>query len=123
MLISTSKELKENIKTIEEYLANKKGDSRQIILDYIKRGKVFVAYKINNSFHFAPSRFIGYKNNSIEKHARNKNKDGKDTNSIIDSILGRHEINDKLESEYVKYCIELGIEIYNNKRTYWVLNQ
>ena len=69
-LIETVEELESNLNQVENYL----NDSNEVVLDeiksLIKNGKNFVAYQIEgtNEIHFAPSRFIGYLNNSLEVH-------------------------------------------------------
>ncbi len=75
--------------------------------------------EINGRHYFAPSRFVGYSENNIEKHNNNTGKDGRDTNPIIDTIIGRHEINNLIEEEFLKFCSQNGIVPDNRERKYW----
>jgi hypothetical protein len=77
---------------------------------------------------FAPSRFIGYKNNTITKHESNITKDGRETNPAISDALGVKQpiINEELEELYKKYCIYLGFSpppkgAFGVTRKYWIL--
>jgi hypothetical protein len=49
----------------------------------------------------------------------NEEKDGRDTNPVIDKILGRHFSNETTDQKFKDYVLTLGCDIPNNKRTYW----
>ena len=119
-LISSTEDLKENLCTLEKY---KDSDDYQRIEFYkglIKRGRCFVAYKKNDQYLFAPSRFIGYKKNSMEGHSANDKKDGKKTNPAINKIIGRKGKSDEsLEEKFRDLCGDLRIKPSNVKRKYW----
>ena len=67
-------------------------------------------------------KFIGYKNNTMNKHQHNLDKDGRETNPIITSILHVKTCapNETLENEYIRYCNSLDIKPYKYKRKYWI---
>ena len=71
-LINSKDELIKNIETLEYYI--NEGKDLEVIdaKSLIKRGTCFVVYKIDSVLHFAPSRFIGYRDNNLDKHFRNK---------------------------------------------------
>lgn len=125
-LISTLDELLNNLETIENYITAFDADKRIKISQYIKRGTCFVAYQINNEIRFAPSKFTGYKNNSLEKHIPSLT-DGRDTNKVISQILNSSpQTDDNLEIAYQKYCDGIGVEAnktggYGAPRKYWTL--
>lgn len=123
-LIQNKSELIKNIETIEDYLNGSLEDVRNEMAQYISRGRVLIAYRIDGEFHFAPSRFIGYAQNSIKKHLLNEEKDGKETTPAISRILGaRNMFSQELEDAYSDYCHELGVKTNNYKRTYWTLDE
>ena len=109
-----------NIKTLEGYLTSDNDVLIEYALDRIKAGHCFLVYKINNQYHFAPSRFLGYQKNSMEQHEMNRLKDGKKTNPVITKIV-KHKLffDDKLENEFINYCAKIGVKPHNIKRTYW----
>lgn len=123
--IKTKKELIKNLETIEQYLQSEQADIFETMARYVARGKCFVAYIVDGQYHFAPSRFVGYANNSLLKHDANTSKHGRDTNPAITRILGEKRFIKKLEQSYFTYCEWLGVTPNDNKqarRTYWLLN-
>ncbi len=74
--------------TVEHYLNDGTDAENDFVNSLIKRGNCFVAYKMNNEWRFAPSRFVGYVNNSRIVYLSNKNKDGRETNPVIDKVTG-----------------------------------
>lgn len=127
-LIESVDELKINLEQVEAYLS----DPDEVVVHEIRRlignGTNFVAYNIGNTneIHFAPSRFIGYLNNSLKIHlVRQNGKDGKDTTSRLNAILHKHrEYDDALEGKYMDFCSEIGAKPKNMVRTqrkYWQL--
>jgi hypothetical protein len=99
-----------NINTLERYKSSKNTDERKFYRDLIKRGTCFVVYSVNGTTEFAPSRFIGYLNNTQKTHEHSTIKDGRITSPIIEKILGnKFTENNSLESAYKVYCSSLGI--------------
>ncbi|APU67758.1 HNH endonuclease [Christiangramia flava] len=120
--IESIKELEQNLETVEFYLSEGTNSENNKTTKLIRAGACFVAYKIDDELRFAPSRFVGYKNNKLEKHF-NSEKDGRETNVIIEKLLdNKLGINEKLEISFLKYCRNLGIEPYKKKRKYWTHN-
>ncbi len=121
--IETLEELRRNLSILETYLTEGNDDESDYASSLIKNGMCFVAYKIKNEWRFAPSRFIGYANNSIQLHKNNDDKDGKETNPAIeklaDASLGE---NNDLEKKFLTYCSDLGINPKNNHRKYWIFD-
>ena len=125
--VSSLEEIKENINVIDNYLANGNEYECSYAKALIKRGTCFIAVASENGFRFYPSRFIGYSNNTMDKHENNFDKDGKETNPAISSILGSKPVPDNnLEEKYKDYCEELGFKAnkagaFNVQRKYWKL--
>lgn len=127
-LISSASELVENIRTVEKYLQMKKNSTEfKKMASLIQRGRNLVAYIVDGEYHFAPSRFVGYTDNSIEKHTKNINNANR--NGIESTRVISHEIlhdrclpSDYLEKKYVKYCTKLGVSVHKRDRAYWSID-
>lgn len=124
-LITNYQELLTNIQTLEEYKNSNR--FKEYFTKLIKRGTCFIVLENDKNMIFAPSRFVGYQNNTMEKHENNTRKDGRITNGVINEILGfKPETNTSIEESYKKYCIELGVvpnEIgaFGVERKFWLI--
>ncbi len=117
-LIENIEQLEQNLEMVEVYLSEENDEA----IGLIRRGACFVAYEIEGELRFAPSRFVGYKNNNLKQHLTS-HKDGRDTNMVIERMMDiKLGSNGKLEKLFLKYCKNLGIEPYNKKRKYWKFN-
>lgn len=127
-LIETDRQLISNIETLERYLTEGNEFSCGEAKSLIKRGTCFVAYQIVNEVRFAPSRFIGYIDNKLEKHSASTEKDGRETNKAINEILKTKPLsNDSLNSKYIEYCRKLNIQpsekgSFGAPRKFWQLS-
>nr|WP_145401726.1 HNH endonuclease [Paenibacillus xylanexedens] len=119
MLVENLSQILHNISMLFTY---KDTAQNQFFKDLIKKGKCFVLLKENGQFIFAPSRFVGYIENDIEKHLKNSGKHGGDTNIAIRRILGREEINESVEGLFLTFCKENEITPDNKSRRYWVVS-
>ena len=96
MFVETLSDIEQNIDTLVNAIHSDSED-RQRFADWVKAGAVFYPYQFGRVIAFAPSRFIGYKNNSREQHERfvaNGTADGKDTNPVISKIVGSKNVPD-----------------------------
>ncbi len=125
--IESVAELRENMTTLDHYLEQKRESTYSFALNLIRKGTCFVALSTKNGYRFYPSRFVGYAENTKEKHENNDTKDGRKTNPVISSLLGQKvEPNPMLEKAYRDYCEKLGF-IANDRgtfgveRKYWML--
>lgn len=120
-LISNRKQLIANIETVENYLIEGDLSEKEVMQDLIRKGKCLVAYKVDNEYRFAPSRFLGYINNNLTDHSLSQTKTGLETNPAITKVLESKLLSDEnLETKYIKYCIGLGRQPSNySKRRYW----
>ncbi|MCK0099998.1 hypothetical protein MWU38_11445 [Qipengyuania sp. S6317L1] len=120
-LVTNGSQIFDNISYLEEALRSE--DTRAI--DFIKRGTCFVSYGLRAPWKFAPSRFIGYQDNTFEKHAANQGKDGRETNPAISSAFkSEPQASDELEEAYRAYCRLIGFEpnatgAFGVERKYW----
>ncbi len=124
--IENKEELILNLQKVEYYLSFAEGEeNRDAMVDLIGKGTNFVAYSYMGHMHFAPSRFIGYLNNTLFVHLiKDNGKHGTKTSSAIDKILSKREYIDDLEIAYLKYCDSIGAKpknMVNAQRKYWYL--
>lgn len=124
ILISEPNELHININSFEEYLVNGSDDEKKKIRSLIKRGRCLVAYTVNNNISFAPSRFLGYLANYLDKHFKSETKNGTETNLALNKVLKQKLIQSAdLENKYVQYCQSMNIEPTKYEyRKYWALD-
>ena len=118
--ISAIADIEKNIATLDSYRISKIHEEKEFYNGLVQRGICFVAYQRNNETHFAPSRFVGYINNIMERHNANKTKDGRITNPTITQLLNSVcEYNEELEKQFIQFCSSLGITPYKKSRKYW----
>ena len=125
ILIDNRDDLIKNLDTVESYLNGDNDEMVEIMAELIRKGKNFVAYDFNGSTHFAPSRFVGYKDNTIKKHFQKDNgKHGTYTSQRLrrSDILGTDRIDPMLQAEWERYCRECGVEPTQGKKTFWRLS-
>lgn len=124
--VTSIEDIKKNMKTLDNYLSSDDKDEVIYAKKRVKMGTCFIAVHTENGFRFYPSRFIGYAENTMDKHERNYEKDGTQTNPAISQILGASpKPNTALENEYQKYCESLGVTsnkagAFGAPRKYWV---
>lgn len=94
-VIRDKKELRVNMDMLDKYIHSEKDTEYTFALSLIKKGACFIAVKEEYIYIFYPSRFRGYKNNTMNAHQNNDYKDVKDTNTAITSIIGNQPIVNK----------------------------
>jgi len=117
--INKRQDLIDNILIVEGYLTSEKKEEKEFAEDLLRKSKSICVYKLNGENHFAPSRFLGYKNNSMKDHLANEEKEGRDPNSVITKIVGNPFTNVPIEEKFIAYTLSLGLETHDNKRNYW----
>lgn len=121
-LVQSIDDIYANIQTVDIYLDEKHEPEYSYALDLVHNGRCFAAVKSGSGYKFYPSRFIGYIDNTMDKHENNENRDGKETNPAISAILHSPlSFDPELELSYEEYCKNLGFDVYNYKRKYWRL--
>ena len=118
-LIESKEDLIINLKRIELLLDM----HDKYIRDIIARGTSYVFYKFDGKDRFIPSRFIGYKNITPDKHKKAINKQGGATNQAISKILkleccASKHMEDRLHNFFEKSFGSTG-EIYNKEHKFW----
>jgi len=121
-LIDSVNDLQKNLDTFDSYGDGAEGAVKEFYKDLIKRGRCFVVYTRGSKTRYAPSRFIGYRNNDMKSHLANAEKDGRDTNPAIDKIIGKRSEQDRtMELQYQRFCNHLGIEPWKTKKKFWTI--
>lgn len=93
-LITNTEQLIKNIETIENYLTEGDEEEQYKASCLIKKGSCLISYNIDNEVRFAPSRFLGYIDNTLSRHIRSP-VDGSKTNVEINRILDRKPLPDQ----------------------------
>ena len=108
-----------NIETLYSYLHGESGeDYKQWAIDRLKLGKNMVVEVINGHICFAPSRFVGYLNNTREKNEE-KPGNGTDTDKVLKTYYNKvldGRLDFILQKELAKHgesCAEKKYWIYN----------
>ena len=126
--VNTLPQLIQNLKKLEHYLHEGSSDEQEEARRFIQRGTCFLAYENGGKLRFAPSRFIGYENNTFDKHTSNSERHGGVTNPVISKLLKTQLplADTELEELYQQYCHSLGIAprpkgSFGVSRKYWRL--
>ena len=99
-----------NIYTLYSYAKSTIVEDKDWALQRFKKGKWYVVESFGNTLLFAPSRFVGYKNNTREKHTYNHG-DGTQTNNKFRELKLYKEITDDyLSKQFESFMTSLGIE-------------
>ena len=99
-----------NIYTLYSYANSSEAEDKEWAIQRFSNGKWFVVEPFVNTLFFAPSRFVGYKNNTREKHISNYG-DGTQTNKKLRELSLYKEMSDEYLSEQFECFMKtLGIE-------------
>ena len=99
-----------NIYTLYSYTKSNNEEEKEWALKRFKQGRWYVVEPFGNILLFAPSRFVGYKNNTIGKHTKNPG-DGRDTNPKFQELkLYKGVADDFLSEQFERFMATLGIE-------------
>ena len=132
-LICKKEQILENAATLYGYLKKGNSNESEYAKGLIQKGKNFVVVSSHDGYSFYPSRFMGYINNTMEKHKKmgeakkitgKITRDGRKTTPKISKCLGDLiKEGDKrwnfFETEYKKFCKKLGITPDNNEWKFW----
>lgn len=126
-LVESWSEVEKNIRTLEAARTSRDKQLRNAYELLIKRGTCFIAYQNDAGIAFGPSKFLGYFDNKIYNHkADHWNRDGRETNKAIATILRCHpDVDPQADSMYMSFCRSLGFEPnkagnFGVARKYWI---
>lgn len=115
--IETREDIISNIETLYSYLHGDSGEESMLwAVDRMKRGKNMVVEVINNHISFAPSRFVGYINNTKDKHKENHG-NGTDTDNVL------KEYYNKIQDGRLDAVLQRELAKYNEssaEKSYWI---
>ena len=123
-LIETYDDLLRNCAELEK---SRKGGGqvKGLYAGLVSRGSVFLAYLTSDGIAFAPSRFIGYTENTVLGHEQLEERDGRHTNKRVREILRaqfgftiRNLDDEVAEAYYLGFCDRLGIVPRKSKKTF-----
>lgn len=99
-----------NIYTLYSYAKSTVAEDKEWALQRFRQGRWYVVEPFGDTLMFAPSRFVGYKNNTREKHIFNHG-DGTQTNNKFRELkLYKEVADDYLSEQFERFMAKLGIE-------------
>lgn len=99
-----------NIYTLYSYAKSTVAEDKEWALQRFRQGRWYVVQPFGDTLMFAPSRFVGYKNNTREKHVFNHG-DGTQTNNKFRELkLYKEVADDYLSEQFGLFMAKLGIE-------------
>lgn len=115
--IETREDIVQNIKTLYSYLDGKvDNEHKDWAIQRMSQGRNYVIEVVDSQIYFAPSRFVGYIDNTMEKHEANHG-NGTETDNKI-KIFYQKVQDVKLDSLLQKAMSEYGIVVGAKK--YWI---
>lgn len=115
--ITSKEDVVENIKTLYGYLGNPDdAETYKWATGILKNGRIYVVEVIDSKLYFAPSRFVGYKKNTADKHRENHG-DGNQTN---DKLVEYYQ---KVQDERLDAAFQGVLEQYDlssGDKKYWI---
>lgn len=115
--ITSKEDVVENIKTLYGYLGNSDdAETYKWATGILKNGRIYVVEVIDSKLYFAPSRFVGYKKNTADKHRENHG-DGNQTN---DKLVEYYQ---KVQDERLDAAFQSVLEQYDlssGDKKYWI---
>lgn len=114
--IESRSDVIQNIRTLYAYLSDNDDDTVQWASSILKNGRNYVIEVLDNHVFFAPSRFVGYKDNSIEKHQRHHG-NGNHTDNELRQYYQKVE-DERLDNLFQKLLGQFGLSSGNKK--YWI---
>ena len=116
--VETKEQIIANMLTFDSYRDSERPDEQEFYSMRLRLGKIFVYLPKVDRVIFCPSRFAGYKDNTMEKHLAFEGKSGSITTPRITKVLGGdHQKNKKAESEYLSICKLAEVEPSSKLRT------
>lgn len=99
-----------NIYTLYSYAKSTVAEDKEWALQRFRQGRWYVVEPFGDTLMFAPSCFVGYKNNTREKHVFNHG-DGTQTNNKFRELkLYKEVADDYLSEQFGLFMAKLGIE-------------
>lgn len=106
-------QVKKNFRILISYRNSSAKDKSKYYKQRLKSGKTFIVEIINGEIEFAPSKFVGYRNNTMEIHERKHgiSRSGDLTDRNFKNIYGRRlQFDDLLDSALQTFYNQHGIK-------------
>lgn len=117
--VETRDDVIRNIKTLYYYLSDENDDDTyQWASSIFKNGRIYVIEIIDSHICFSPSRFVGYKDNTKDKHQENHG-DGNQTNDILKNYYQKVQ-DDRLDLVFQKELSRYHLS--SGEKKYWIPN-
>ena len=117
--IETRDDVIRNIKTLYHYLSDENDvDTYQWASSIFKNGRIYVIDIIDSHICFSPSRFVGYKDNTKDKHKENHG-DGNQTNDVLKNYYQKVQ-DDRLDIVFQKELSRYHLS--SGEKKYWIPN-
>jgi hypothetical protein len=117
--ISNLDEIVTNLHRLNTCLHDPQTQERAVSL--IRRGHNLVACRCGGRWLFGPSRFAGYRDNTLENHEEFDGRHGWYTDAAISQVLGGKQPSEELEGAYQAFCRQHGVEPTRHQRFYWII--
>ena len=115
--ITSKEDVVENIKTLYGYLGNPDdAETYKWATGILKNGRIYVVEVIDSKLYFAPSRFVGYKKNTADKHRENHGDDNQTNDKLV-------EYYQKVQDERLDAAFQSVLEQYDlssGDKKYWI---
>ncbi len=99
-----------NIYTLYSYTQSSVAEDKEWALQLYRRGKCYVVEPFGDILLFAPSRFVGYKNNTTEKHTSDQGNEMETNNKFLELKLYKETADEFLSKQFEQFMTSLGIE-------------
>lgn len=118
--VGSKKDIRKNLKAFDRKLRDEGDNASGFFHERVRRGRNFVSYQAGSDWRFAPSRYVGYKNNTQEDHEKSEDKDGGKTDRALSKVLGGNPKPDKEKSKLLnEFSQKLSIKLDNNKHKFF----
>ncbi|WP_162784729.1 HNH endonuclease [Paracoccus suum] len=126
-LITEYRDLEANITALETARASSRGGDYEIYRSLVSKGRVLLPYLSGDGIAFGPSRFLGYKDNTVSEHVKREQLDGRETTPRIRQVLSKqfgftitNTPDDAVDRLFHRFCSSLRAEPDNAARTFWI---
>lgn len=112
-LVETKDDVLNNFKTFAQLQRSSKPEQVQQYRAYLKAAKVLVVARLEGEREYAPSRFIGYHENTASAHeganAEAGEKDGTATTPHLERMFGKLYYSESESRKYAEFCAKRGV--------------
>lgn len=117
--IENREDIIKNIQSLYSYLEGKHGDEhKKWAKEIMARGKNYVVEVIENHIYFSPSRFVGYKDNTKDKHEISHGNGGK-TDDKLETFYYEAKKNEELNNIFRNQMIRYDVK-YMKDKSFWI---